>query len=100
MLGIEIGRNVNFNNHVFSLCKKAGRKLALLARLSKFVSLKHKPIIMKRFGESQFGYCLLTWMFASRKVNSKIKHLKEQSLSIIYDDYITSFEELIKRQLT
>ena len=55
---------------------------------------------MKRFAESQFGYCLLTWMFASRKVNSKIKHLKEQSLSIIYDDYITSFEELIKRQLT
>ena len=41
MLGIEIGRNVNFNNHVFLLCKKAGRKLALLARLSKFVSLKH-----------------------------------------------------------
>ena len=26
--GMEIGRNLNFDDHVISLCKKAGRKLA------------------------------------------------------------------------
>ena len=31
LLGMELG-NLNFDDHVFSLCKKAGRKLALLAR--------------------------------------------------------------------
>ena len=35
LLGMEIGRNLNFDDHVISLCKKAGRKLAVLARLSK-----------------------------------------------------------------
>ena len=29
LLGMEIGRNLNFDNHVISLCKKAGRKLAV-----------------------------------------------------------------------
>ena len=96
-LRIEIGRNLNFDDHVISLCKKAGRKLAVLARLSKFMSFKQKRILMKTFVESQFGYCPLIWMFHSRKVNSKINHLQERSLRIVYNDYITSFEDLLKK---
>ena len=57
LLGIEIGRNLNFDDHVISLCEKAGRKLVVLARLSKFMSFKQKRILMKTFVESQFGYC-------------------------------------------
>ena len=50
---------------------------------------------MKKFFESQFGYCPLIWMFHSRKVNSKINHLQKRSLRIVYNDYITLFEDLI-----
>ena len=52
---------------------------------------------MKTFVESQFGYCPLIWMFHSKKVNSKINNLQEQSLRIVYNDYITSFEDLLKK---
>ena len=97
LLGREIGRNINFDDHVISLCKKAGRKLAVLARLSKFMKFKQERILMKTFVGSQFGYCLLIWMLHSRKVNSKINHLQERSLRIIYNDYITSFEDLLKK---
>ena len=97
LLGMEIGRNLNFDDQVISLCKNAGRKLAVLARLSKFMSFKQKRIVMKTFVESQFGYCPLIWMFHSRKVNSKINHLQERSLRIVYNDYITSFEDLLKK---
>ena len=86
---MEIGRNLNFEDHLISLCKKAGRKLAVLARLSKFMSFKQKQILMKTFVESQFGYCPLIWMFHRKKVNCKINHLQEQSLRIVYNDYIT-----------
>ena len=96
LLEIEIGRNLNFDDHVISLCKKAGRKLTVLVRLSKLMSFKRKRILMKTFVESQFGYCPLIWMFHSRKVNSKINHLQERSLRIVYNDYITSFEDLLK----
>ena len=42
LLGIEIGRYLNFDDHVISLCRKVRKKLAVLARLSKFMSLKQK----------------------------------------------------------
>ena len=46
LLRMEIGRNLNFDDHVISLCKKAARKLAVLARLSKFQTKEnlHKDI--------------------------------------------------------
>ena len=52
---------------------------------------------MKILIESQFGYCPLVWMFHSNKVNSKINHLQEQFLRIVYNDYITSFKDLLKK---
>ena len=81
---------------MISICKKAGRKLAVMARLSKSMSFKQKRILMKTFVESQFGYCPLIWMFHSRKVNNKINHLQERSLRIVYHDYRTSLEDLLK----
>ena len=52
---------------------------------------------MKIFIESQFGYCPLVWMSHSGKVYSKINHLQEQFLSIIYNDYITQLKDLLKK---
>ena len=66
-----IDRNLSFDEYVFDLCKKAGRKLSVLARLSNYMSLEKRRTLMKAFIESQFGYCPLTWMFHSRKANSK-----------------------------
>ena len=36
-------------------------------------------------------------MIHSRKTNSKINHLQEKSLRIVYHDYITSFEDLLEK---
>ena len=47
--------------------------------------------------ESQFGYCNLIWMFHGRIVNKKINHLHERALRIVYKDYISSFQDLLKR---
>ena len=52
---------------------------------------------MKTFIESQFGDCPLAWMFYGKIVNKKINHLHEKVLRIVYKDYISSFEELLKR---
>ena len=61
------------------------------------MSFEKKRILLKAFVESQFGYCPLTWMFYSRKANSKINHIHERSLRIVYKDNISSFEELLKK---
>ena len=53
---------------------------------------------MKTFFESRFGYFPFIWMFHRRKVNSKINHLQERSLRIADNDYITSFEDLLRKE--
>ena len=98
MLGVEIERNLNFDEYVFGICKKAGRKLSVLARMSKFMNFKQRRILMKTFIESQFGYCPLIWMFHGRTANRKINHLHERSLRIVYNDYKSSFENLLEKE--
>ena len=53
-----------------------------------------RPI--KAFVESQFGYCPLTRMFHGRKTNSKINHIYERALRIVYKNNVLllEFEEL------
>ena len=61
------------------------------------MSLNQRQTLMKTFIESQFGYCPLIWMFHGRIVNQKINHLHERAVRIVCKDYISSFEDLLKR---
>ena len=51
---------------------------------------------MKAFIESQFGYCSLIWIFCGRNLNNRINHLHERLLRIVYNDYESSFQELLE----
>ena len=61
------------------------------------MSLNQRQTFMKTFIESQFGYCPLIWMLNGRIVNKKINQLDQRILHIVYKDYISSFENLLKR---
>ena len=97
LLGVHIDRALSFDEHVSNLCKKAGRKLSVLARLSSYMTLTQRRVLMKSFIEAQFGYCPLVWMFHGRVLNRKINHLHERSLRIVYKDSISSFHELLQK---
>ena len=77
------------------ICKKASQKLTAILRLANIISEKKKKVLLKTFFESQFSYCPLLWMFCSRKLNNKINRLHERGLRIAYEDYVSSFEELL-----
>ena len=53
--------------------------------------------IMNAFITSQFGYCPLVWMFHSRKLNNRINKIHERALRIVYNDDLSSFDELLNR---
>ena len=96
LLGVEINRILSFNEYIALLCRKAGKKLFVLARLSKFMCTNKKRVLMKAFIESQFGYFPLIWMFQSSGVNNNINPLHEQSLRIVNKDNISTFEDFLK----
>ena len=55
LIGIIVDRDLSFNEYVSSLCKKAGRKLSVLLRLSNLMSFQQRRLLMKSFIEAQFG---------------------------------------------
>ena len=56
LLGITIDSNLSFNKHINDLFKKASAKLNALARISGYVDLPKRWVIMKSFITFQFGY--------------------------------------------
>ena len=95
LLGVQIDSKLSFNNHVAGLCTKASQKLHALSRISNYMTLTQRRIIMKTFIISQFGYCPLVWMFHSRKLNGRINRLHERALRIVYKDDKATFNELL-----
>ena len=93
LLGIVIDKNLKFDEHVLSICKKVGRKVSVLSRISKFLSFTRRKILMKSFVESQFAYCPLVWMFCSKKSNNRINQIHERALRLVYKDSTSTFEE-------
>ena len=98
LLGIEIDKGLNFQKHVQTLCKVAGGKVTALNRLINIVPMERKKILMNSFIESQFSYCPLVWMFCySRRLNNKIDNIHERGLRMVYRDYVSSFDELLRK---
>ena len=42
-------------------------------------------------------YCPLIWMFCQRSSNTRINHLHERALRIVYNDNKSTFEDLLKK---
>ena len=97
MLGVNIDSKLNFDCHVNHLCNKANKKLRALARVTPYMTLEKKKIVMNSFFNAQFNYCPLIWMLHSRKNNNKIKHLHERCLRLIYSDKKSSYENLLEK---
>ena len=87
LLGITIDLQLNFDNHLSTICNKMSRKTNALRRIANYMSLEKRHIMMKTFIESQFNYFPLIWMFHSRTINNKINRLHERALRIVYSDF-------------
>ena len=62
LLGVKFDYKLTFDDHTFELCKKASRKIQVLARVTPYMNIAKKPILMDAFFKSQFRYCRLVWM--------------------------------------
>ena len=95
LLGVTIDSHLTFESHINNSCKKSSAKLNVLARISGYMDITKRRIIMKSFITSKFGYCPLIWMFHSRRLNNKINSLHERALRITYGDQKSTFQELL-----
>ena len=97
LLGVTLGKNLNFMGHVNAICEKAGQKQPAIARVAKYMNVQKLGIMMNTFVMSQFSYCPLVWMLHDRSVNKKIKKIQERALRIAYKDGCSSSEDLSRK---
>ena len=87
LLGVSIDNELKTDKSVSNIIQKANSKLSALSRMTKFMTFQKKKTIYKAFGESQFKYCPLTWMFHGHKTDYKINRLQEREFILIYNDH-------------
>ena len=95
LLGVTIDRDLKFDKHVLKLCSKANQKLSGFSRIAKLLSFNKRRTLFKVFVDSQFKYYPIVWMFHSQHTNSKINMLHERVLRILYDDDVSTFDQLL-----
>ena len=97
LLGVKFDKKVTSDDHISEICKKAGRKISALTRVTPYIGIAKKRILMNAFFTSQFSYCPPVWMCHSRTNNSKINRLHERCLRLVYNDKQSSFNELLEK---
>ena len=97
LLGVKFDKKLPFDDHISDICKKAGRKISALTRVTPYMGIAKKRILMNAFFTSQFSYCSLVWMCHSRTNNNKINRLHERCLQIVCNDKQSSFNHLLEK---
>ena len=69
LLGIKVDR-LNFNEHLDGRIKKASRKTKALSRITQFMNISKRRILMNSYFNSKDNYSLLGYIFQGRSVNS------------------------------
>ena len=70
LLGVTFDNKLKFEKHIITICQRANRKLNALARLTPYVELGKRRILMNAFLNSQFNYCPVNWMCHSCALNN------------------------------
>ena len=97
LLGIKFDSKLSFQNHVSRLYKKASQKLHALTRIVNYINLSKQKALVKTFVISPFDYFPLVSMFHSRKLNHCINSIHERALRVTYQDYQSTFLQLLQR---
>ena len=85
-LRIILDNKLKFDKHVENVCQKTSRKLNALARVTNYMEILKRRILMNAFFKAQFNYSPAVCMFHSRSLNNKINRLHERCQRIIYND--------------
>ena len=56
---VHLDNTLTFDYHISEICKTTGKKVNALARVSQYMNLSERKILISAFSDSQFRYCPL-----------------------------------------
>ena len=96
LLGIDIDNCLSFHGHRYNLCIKAANQIHVLKRLSSFMVMTEKTILMKSFVLSNFIYYSLAWHFCSERDTEEWKRSKK-ALRMVLDNYESDYKTFLQK---
>ena len=100
MLGLKLNhvskRGHGFTKHVIGHCTKAFKQLNAHTRISTVLSYDLGKLMINSFNNNYFKYLPPVWHFCGHVNKIKIDKMRERSLQILYQDYISSYETLLE----
>ena len=91
MPGVNLEGKLNFDFHVNTLLRKAGKRYHVLATVCNYMNKKKRRILKNAFITSQSSYCPLVWMSHSGTMNNRINKIHEKALRRVNKDEKKSF---------
>ena len=62
LLGIKVNCRLKFENYLDGVIKKASSKINALSRVTPFMNLSRKKMLVNSFFKSQLSFCPIVWM--------------------------------------
>lgn len=97
LLGVTFDEKLSFDTHVSNICRKAGKQLSVLKRLSNTLSEEGKLLVYNTFIFSNFNYCCIIWHFCTISNARKVEKVQERSLRYVFNDFVSSYNSLLER---
>ena len=95
MLGLTIGNNLDFSDHISNTCKTTNQNPNALFRVSANMISDKCTLLINFFIKFHFSYCLLIWKFCHRKSRKRVKKIQERYLSLMTNNCKLSYKELL-----
>ena len=83
LLGVTIDSELNFSEHINTICKKASQKIGVLMRLRNLIPTNAKLVLFKTAILPHLTYCHLVWHFCRVSDSRKIERLQERGLRAV-----------------
>ena len=97
ILGVTLDENLNFKDHLRSVCKKVAGMIGVLRRLKNLIPVNAKLLLYKSAIMPHLTYCHLVWHFCTASDNRKLERLQERALRLVYNTTAESYDALLKR---
>ena len=85
-LGILIDENLNWNDQIDNICKKASKKIGILRRAKKYISQQSLLTIYQSLVQPYFDYCSLVWGNCNQTCKDKLQKLHNRAAREITGD--------------
>ena len=96
LFGVFLDSELNFNEHISSVCRKASQQIGVLRRLRKIIPTHSKLQLYKAVILPHLTYCSTIGHFCRASDKRKVDRLQERAPRVVFNNEPVSYDELLR----